>query len=102
MGEIQLKADAEGLKPTKYVLGDATTDGHTHFFYLRDDLPIATTLGYLNVTDSEDMNRNHAHSIKEGPDGTLICEEADGHIHTKLEVEEKGDYVVRTIFEGEV
>lgn len=92
--EQQLKADAEGLKATKYVLGDAETDGHTHYFYLRDDLPIATTNGYKDVNDRV---VNHAHSIKEGPDNTVICEEAAGHTHTVLKIEEAGSYKPRTM-----
>lgn len=88
------RSDLDYLKPTKYVLGDATTDGHTHVFYLRDNLPIATTLGYSSV---QDTNRNHAHSIEEGPGNTLIVEEADGHIHTNLVIEEEGDYTPLTL-----
>lgn len=94
MGEYQLKQDAERKKPTKYILGDAEEDGHTHVFYLRDDLPIATTLGYKDVSNT---NVNHAHSIEEGPDNTVICVMADDHVHTALKIEEAGNYAPRTL-----
>jgi len=91
MDEIQEKEYAEGLKPTKYILGDKTTDGHTHVFYLRTELPIATT------TDDWEATYPHAHSIEEGPDFTVICVEEAGHTHTKLVIEEAGDYLPRTL-----
>jgi hypothetical protein len=78
------------LKPTKYILKDAE-GGHSHVFYLRDDLPIATTTArYLGI--------HHEHSIEEGPDGTVICEPAADHTHDTLIVEEEGDYTIRTLF----
>lgn len=88
MGVLQEKADAEGLKPTKYVLGDEEEDGHIHEIYLRDHLPIATT-----------TNDFHAHSIEEGPDKTLVCRPGpdDGHTHTKLVIAEAGNYTARTL-----
>jgi len=95
MGELQEKAIAEELKATKYVLGDAATDGHTHVFYLRDDLPIATTWGYMSAYSRE---TNHAHSIEKGPDNTLICSPENGHVHTVLKIEEPGNYAPRTLF----
>lgn len=94
MSEYQMREDAEGRKPTKYILGDATTDGHTHAFYLRDDLPIATTLGYKDV---KDRTVNHAHSIEEGPDNTVVCLPADDHVHTVLKIEDAGNYAPRTL-----
>ena len=75
------------LKPTKYVIGGEEATPHTHIFYLRDNLAIATT-----------TTEHHAHSIIEGPDNTVICLESDGHTHTTLVVEEAGDYVIRTLF----
>lgn len=81
-----MKDDAEGLKAIKYRIGDKEVDGHDHIFYQRDDLPVATT-----------SSLGHAHSISAGPMNTVICEEAAGHIHTKLVIEEKGDYVARTL-----
>lgn len=99
MGEQQENAVAEGLKATKYILGDAETDGHTHAFYLRDDLPIATTNGYRSVAPG-DREANHAHSIEEGPDNTLVCQPAHDHIHTVLKIEEAGNYAPRALFNG--
>jgi len=89
--------DLDYLTATKYVLGaevegDPEWNSHTHVFYLRDDLPVATT-------DAEHYGVHHAHSIEEGPDNTVICKAAAGHIHTVLTVEEAGDYTVRTLFE---
>lgn len=93
MGEIQQKADAEGLKPTKYVLGGEEETGHTHVFYLRDDLPIATT-----AEPEEEGATPHAHTITEGPGKTLGVNEVLGHTHTKLVVEERGNYEPRSLF----
>jgi hypothetical protein len=90
MGEYQEAQDAEGLTATHYILGDKDEDGHTHEFFLRDSLPIATTY-------SGDFAGNHAHSIEKGPDDTIICDEAVGHTHEKLVIEEVGDYKARTI-----
>lgn len=86
MGEYQELQDSLGLKPTKYRLGEVAVDGHEHFFFQRDDLPIATT-----------STLGHAHSISEGPLNTVIVGEADGHIHTKLVIEEPGDYTPRVL-----
>lgn len=97
MGEIQEKQADEGLKATEYILGDATTDGHTHLFYLRDDLPIATTSAYSSVTP---IRNHHEHSIEEGPNDTVVCLMADDHIHTVLKVKEEGDYKIRTLANG--
>ena len=88
------ESDLIYLKPTKYVIGgEEDLDGHSHIFYLRDDLPQATT-------DAVYKGEHHAHSIIEGPDKTLICDSAAGHTHTNLVVEEAGDYEVRTLFTG--
>ena len=81
------------LKPTEYVIGDEEVDGHNHTFYLRDNLPLATTDGIY-------QGEHHAHSIVEGPDKTLICDSAAGHTHTNLVVVEPGDYEIRTLFTG--
>lgn len=94
MGEYQEEQVAKGLKPTKYILGDKETDGHTHIFYLRDDLPIATT---VSATATHDVGY-HAHSIEEGPGDTLICGAPFNHTHTKLVIEDAGDYKPRTLF----
>lgn len=95
MGEIQEKAEAEGLKATKYVLGDKETDGHTHIFYLRDDLPVATTADEMGIGPHVDAP--HAHSITEGPENTLVCQPELDHTHTVLNIEEAGDYTPRTL-----
>lgn len=89
MGEYQEAQDAEGLTPTMYILGKVSTDNHTHVFYLRDDLPIATTDAH-----------EHAHSISKGPGHTVICGPADDHIHTVLSLKESGDYALRGLFNG--
>ena len=87
----QEEQDAEGLKPTKYILGNKVIDGHEHVFYLRDDLPIATTTGM-------GPHKPHAHSIAVGPaPNTVICLPTFNHLHTRLIVDEVGDYVIRTL-----
>ena len=88
-------SDLHYLTPTKYVVGDEEEDGHTHVFYLRDDLPIATT-----ASSEEASVERHSHSIEEGPgDDTIevVPYPGDGHTHTTLVVEEAGDYNLRTI-----
>lgn len=94
MGEIQQKAVDEGLVATKYILGDMTEDGHVHVFYLRDDLPIATTTSITN------NGLSHAHSIEEGPNLTVICEPVASHTHTHLKVVKTGDYAIRGLHTG--
>ena len=82
--EYQEHLIREGFKAKKYVVGDATVDGHTHVFYLRDDLPIATTSSPLN--DTYDI-AYHAHSIREGVGAnTFVCDPAgtNYHTHTKF------------------
>ena len=84
------ESDIDYIKPTKYMLGSLEEDGHTHIFYLRDHLPIATT-----VRSGE--GPLHAHSIIEGPDHTVIAVEEIGHTHTTLVVKDAGGYAVRTL-----
>jgi hypothetical protein len=92
LGEYQEYQVAEGLTATKYVIGNEEPGGHDHVFYLRDHLPIATTI------HMDDSTRGHAHSIEEGPGKTVIVVEANGHTHTNLVVEEPGDYEIRTLY----
>jgi len=94
VGEYQEYQVAEGLVATKYVIGNETVDGHDHVFYLRDHLPIATTVSFVN-------SRGHAHSIEKGPGNTVVCAEAEGHVHDNLVVEEEGDYEIRTLYSEE-
>jgi len=101
MGELQLKDDAEGKKPSHYILGDEATDGHTHEFWLRGELPIATTDAELGASEAGSVfgrNAHHAHSIEQGPDAdTIMCREMFGHTHTVLVCEEKGSYNQKTL-----
>lgn len=68
-----------GIFPKKYVVGDKEIDGHDHVVYLRDDVPVATSTSTM-IFDSW----HHRHSIDQKSDKTLICNEAQGHIHTKF------------------
>lgn len=78
--------ESQGEHASKFIVGDETLDGHTHIFFLRDDLPRATT-------SSSAYNNDfgwHAHSIfatdVTNPKNTLVCE-ANGpnnHTHTKF------------------
>lgn len=72
-----------GIKAKKYIVGNETTDGHTHTFYLRDDLPRATTADAI----ANDVGY-HQHSIVPGPEKSLICEPAgnNNHIHTEFKL----------------
>ena len=86
------ETDLDYLKPTRYLLTDDPGGTHTHVFYLRDDLPLATT-------DGLHRGAHHSHSIQEGPEDTVICLPAEDHTHNMLIVEEPGDYAIRTLYD---
>ena len=73
---------SEGIAPRKFIVGDIGPDGHVHVFYLRDDLPRATSTNYMGPGKTWP----HQHSIEEGPNNTLICIEATvgntSHFHS--------------------
>lgn len=75
---------SQGIKATRYTVGDVTPNDHTHDLYLRDDVPIATT---TNQTGTG-LKGYHAHSITVDENGDLVCGPAgpDNHAHDKFTV----------------
>ncbi|MCA9367090.1 hypothetical protein KC887_02355 [Candidatus Kaiserbacteria bacterium] len=64
--------------PVKYRVGNLQDDGHVHYIYLRDEVPIATT------NAEQDGRTPHQHTVTGKTPETLICEDSQGHIHEEI------------------
>lgn len=64
--------------PVKYRVGNLATDGHVHYIYLRDEVPIATT----NAIKGDAIP--HQHEVTGPSPDLLVCKTAQDHIHEEI------------------